>query len=294
MRTIRQLLRNPLSVVGIVLLLFFVVIAAFSPLLARPEPYQLSPYQIPRDGFWQAPRDPGPGHPFGTTQGQFDIYYGIVWGTRTAFRIGLGVVLVGAFVGMTIGAVAAFYGGMIDELLMRLVDVFMSFPFLIAAMVLTTILGKGIYQVMLSLIAFGWMRYARVLRSEILHIKESDYVQAARASGASNRRIVLRHILPNAFYPVLVQATMATGSMVLAASALSFLGVGTEPGYADWGQLISLARNWIMGKGGNPFAYWYTLVYPGMAIFLFVLAWNLVGDALRDILDPRLRGSTHA
>jgi len=277
-------------VTGIVLLLFFVVIGALAPVLAVPKVYQISPYQTPRDGFWQAPRPPTREHPLGTTQGQFDIFYGIVWGTRTAFRIGLGVVAVAACIGVIIGSTAAFYGGMIDEILMRFVDVFMSFPFLIAAMVLTTILGKGIYQVMIALVAFGWMEYARVIRSEILHIKEMEYVQAARAAGASDFRLISRHILPNAFYPVLVQATMATGSMVLAASALSFLGVGTEPGYADWGQLISLARNWIIGQGGNPFKYWYTLVCPGAAIFLFVLAWNLVGDALRDILDPRMRG----
>lgn len=290
MKTLRYLLRNPLSLTGVLLLLFFVAVAGLAPVLAPPEPYQLSPYQIPRSGFWQTPRPPGPGHPFGTTQGQFDIFYGVVWGTRTAFKIGLGVVAVSAFIGVAIGSVAAFYGGMVDEILMRGVDVFMSFPFLIAAMVLTTILGKGLYQMMIALVAFGWMEYARVIRSEILRIRELDYVHAARAAGASDLRVLVKHILPNAFFPVLVQATMATGSMVLAASALSFLGVGTEPGYADWGQLISLARNWIIGRGKNPFEFWYTLVYPGGAIFLFVLAWNLVGDALRDILDPRLRG----
>ena len=114
-----------------------------------------------------------------------------------------------------------------------------------------------------------------------------DYVHAARAYGASDLRLIVLHIIPNAFFPVLVLATMATGSMVLTASALSFLGVGTEEGYADWGQFIAYARNWIVGQPGNPFQYWYTLAFPGAAIFLFVLAWNLVGDTLRDILDPR-------
>jgi peptide/nickel transport system permease protein len=290
-KTLRYMLRNPLALAGVLLLLFFISVAALAPVLAKPQPYQPSAYQMPRDGFWQMPRPPSPGHPFGTAQGQFDIFYGIVWGTRTAFRIGLGVVLVSAVFGVVVGSVAAFYGGIVGELMMRVVDVFMSFPFLIAAMVLTTVLGKGIYQVMLALVVFGWMEYARVIRSEILHVKEMEYVQAARASGAGDLRLIARHILPNSFYPVLVQASMATGSMVLAASALSFLGVGTEPGYADWGQLISLSRNWIIGQGGNPFKFWYTLVIPGLAIFLFVLAWNLVGDALRDILDPRMRGT---
>jgi len=291
MNILRYLLRNPLALTGVVLLTAFVVIAFLAPVITTREPYQISPYQMPRSGFWQRPQPPSPEHPLGTTQSQYDIYYGMVWGTRTAFKIGLGVVLAGALIGTCIGSIAAFYGGMIEELLMRMADVFMSFPFLIAAMVLTTILGKGLPQMMIALITFGWMGYARLIRSEILHIKEMDYIQAARACGASDLRLLVRHILPNSLYPVLVQASMNTGSMVLAASALSFLGVGTEPGYADWGQLIALARNWIMGVSGNPFAYWYTLIYPGIAIFLFVLAWNLVGDALRDILDPRLRGA---
>ena len=290
MKTIRYLLKNPLALTGVVLLSFFILIAILAPMITHREAYQVSPYQMPRTGFWQRPQAPSPGHPLGTTQSQYDIYYGMVWGTRTAFKIGLVVVVIGSIIGLVVGSIASFYGGIVDEILMRIVDVFMSFPFLIAAMVMTTILGKGLPQMMTALITFGWMGYARLIRSEILHIKEMDYVQAARACGAGDLRLVWKHILPNSLYPVLIQATMNTGSMVLTASALSFLGVGTEPGYADWGQLIALSRNWIMGTGGNPFAYWYTLIYPGMAIFLFVLAWNLVGDALRDILDPRLRG----
>ena len=292
MKTLKYMLRNPLSLTGTVLLLFFIAIGSLAPVLTEQQPYQVTPYQMPRDGFWQRPQGPSAEHPLGTTQGQYDIYYGLVWGTRTAFKIGLGVVLTGVLIGTLVGSIAAFYGGLLDETLMRVVDVFMSLPFLIAAMVITTILGKGLYQMMIALAGFGWMGYARLIRSEILHIKEMDYIQAARACGMRDLRLILKHILPNSLFPVLVQATMNTGSMVLAAAALSFLGVGTEVGYADWGQLISLARNWIVGTGGNPFAYWYTIVYPGLAIFLFVLAWNLVGDALRDILDPRLRGAS--
>jgi peptide/nickel transport system permease protein len=186
-----------------------------------------------------------------------------------------------------VGAVAAYYGGMVDEVLMRTVDVFMAIPFLIAAMVLTALLGKGIVPVTIALATFGWMGYARIIRSEMLRIREMDYVHAARTYGASDLRLIALHIIPNAFFPVLVLATMATGSMVLSASALSFLGVGTEEGYADWGQFIAYSRNWIVGQPGNPFQYWYTLAFPGAAIFLFVLSWNLVGDTLRDLLDPR-------
>ncbi|CAN7571437.1 ABC transporter permease [Aminobacter sp. LjRoot7] len=287
MKALRYLARNPVSLLGVAILLAFVLIAIFAPVLAPPQSYQLSPYDTPRAGFLATPQPPSPEAIFGTTQGQYDIFYGIVWGTRTAFKIGLGVVAISVLIGTVVGAVAAYYGGRLDELLMRIVDVFMAVPFLIAAMVLTALLGKGITPITIALTTFGWMSYARIVRSEILRIREMDYIHAARSYGASDLRLIVLHILPNAMFPVLVLATMATGSMVLSASALSFLGVGTEEGYADWGQFIAYSRNWIVGQPGNPFQFWYTLAFPGAAIFLFVLSWNLVGDALRDMLDPR-------
>jgi len=174
---------------------------------------------------------------------------------------------------------------------MRITDIFYAFPFLVGAMVLTTILGRGLTNVMVALVALGWMGYARLIRGDILQIREADYVQAARAAGANSLRLIWRHILPNAIWPVVVQGTMSMGSIVITAAALSFLGVGAPLGYADWGQLISYARNWILGLYGNPLAYWYVVIYPSIAITLFCLSWNLVGDALRDILDPRLRGT---
>ncbi len=140
---------------------------------------------------------------------------------------------------------------------------------------------------MLAIIFFGWMTYARVIRGNILAVKEFEYAIAARTIGASNMRILFRHLMPNAVFPVLVIASMNIGSYVLTFAALSFLCLGAQRGYADWGQMISFARNWIPSLAN----YWYIVVYPGMAIILFVLAWNLVGDALRDILDPRLTGS---
>lgn len=287
MKFLRYLGRNPVSLLGVVILLAFVLIAIFAPLLAPPQSFQLSPYDTPRAGFLATPQPPSRDAIFGTTQGQYDIFYGVVWGTRTAFKIGLGVVAISVLIGTVVGAVAAYYGGLAEEILMRIVDVFMAVPFLIAAMVLTALLGKGIWPITIALTTFGWMSYARIVRSEILRIREMDYIHAARSYGASDLRLIVLHILPNAMFPVLVLATMATGSMVLSASALSFLGVGTEEGYADWGQFIAYSRNWIVGQPGNPFQFWYTLAFPGAAVFLFVLSWNLVGDALRDMLDPR-------
>ena len=289
MRTFLKLLKNPLGLSGLLLILFFGIVAILAPVLAPPK-WPHEPYRIPRDGYRAEPRPPGPEHPFGTAEGQYDIFYGCVWGTRTAWYVSTIVVGLSALIGITIGAVAAFYGGWFDEVVMRITDIFYAFPFLVAAMTLTSILGRGVANAMIALVAFGWMGYARLIRGEVLRLKEMDYIQAARALGAPTSRLIVRHILPNAIWPVFVQATMNMGSVVITFASLSFLGVGAPRGYADWGQMISYARNWIIGLHGNPLAYWYTVVYPGAAITLFCLAWNLIGDALRDILDPRLRG----
>jgi len=287
---LKKLFTRPLSLVGFVLLFAFIVIAVIAPWIAPPEfPHQ--PYRIPRDGYWAEPKPPSAEHILGTAEGQYDIFYGVVWGTRTAFRVGLIVTLSGCVIGMVIGSIAAYYGGLIDEILMRVVDVFYTLPYLVAAMVLAVVLGRSLESSMIALICFTWMGYARVIRSEILRIREIDYTHAARALGASNVRILVRHIIPNALYPVFVMVSMNIGSMVIAVSTLSFLGLGAQLGYADWGQMISLARNWMLGSAGDAAAYWFTVVCPGVPIVLFVLAWNLVGDALRDVLDPRMRGS---
>lgn len=289
-RHLRKFLTMPTSAFGIFLILAFALVAVLAPMLAPPR-YTNFPYMIPRDAYVAEPTPPGPDHPLGTTPGQYDIYYGLVWGTRTAFRVGLIVTISVVLIGVTIGSFSAFYGGILDEIIMRIVDIFMTMPFLVAAMVLTTILGTGLDKVMIALIAFGWMGYARLIRGDIKAIKEIDYVQAAKALGASDFRIIMHHLLPNAIFPVFVMATMQIGSMVLTAAALSFLGLGAPLGYADWGQMISFSRNWMLGSHGNPAQYWYAVVYPGLTIVLFVLGWNLVGDAIRDIFDPRMEGS---
>jgi len=288
-KALLKLVRNALGLTGLVLLIFFAVIALIAPLLAQPQ-WPNDPYRIPRDGFRAEPQPPSWDHPFGTTEGQYDIFYGIVWGTRTAWKVSLIVVGSALIIGITLGTISAFYGGWLDEALMRITDIFYAFPFLVAAMTLTSILGRGVTNAMIALITFSWMSYARLVRGEVLRIREMDYVQAARVIGVPVWQILSRHILPNAIWPVFVAATMDMGSIVITFAALSFLGVGAPQGYADWGQMISYARNWIIGLHGNPLAYWYTVIYPGAAITLFCLAWNFVGDALRDILDPRLRG----
>ena len=310
-RILQGLLKTPASIVGSVLILLFVLVALAAPILAPPlNPND--PYTIPRDGFKSQPRPPGtewrvkpPPLPFwweavtgkkewvhllGTSQGQYDIYYGVIWGTRTAFKTGLSVVLATVVIGVVIGSVSAYYGGLLDNILMRIVDVLIILPSLMAtlilAAVLTPMLGRTTLPAMIALIAFGWMGYARIIRGDILSVKERDYVMAARVIGAQDRRILFKHIIPNAIFPTMVLASLGIGDVVLAFAALSFLGIGTDLGYADWGQVLSFARNWMTSLN----TYWYIIVYPGIALVLFVMGWNLLGDALRDVLDPRLRG----
>jgi peptide/nickel transport system permease protein len=309
-RILMGVLRNPLSVIGTSLILFFILVALFAPAIV-PQVNKRDPYLVPRDGFSAVPKAPGTVwtlnapeipfwygltgkdqwvHLFGTASGQWDIFYGVVWGARTALKVGVIIEGITLFIGILIGSLSAFYGGWLDQILQRFTEIFMAFPFLMAALtlsaILTPVLGKGLWPATIALIVFGWMSYSRLIRGDILSVRERDYVMAARVVGAKDSRILLRHIIPNAIYPTLVVASLDIGSIVISFAALSFLGIGTEAGYADWGQLISFARSWIPQLT----RYWYIVVYPGVTLILFVLGWNLVGDALRDIMDPRMRG----
>jgi peptide/nickel transport system permease protein len=285
--TVRQLVKNPLSLVGIILIFIFVIIAIIAPLIAPPPQYR-DPYLIPRDGYSAEPEPPSEEHPFGTTQGQYDIFYGVIWGTRSAFRVGLVVIGIVVAVGILLGSLAGYFGGVIDEIIMRITDIFLAFPALILAMAIVTILGPSLRSVMIALIIVSWPSYARLIRGDILQVREEDYIEASRGLGASNARVIMRHALPNAIYPTLIMASLDIGAVVLAAAALSFLGLGAPEGYADWGQLTSFARNWIVGPSSEPLKFWYAVTIPGLFIFFFVMGWNLLGDAFRDILDPRL------
>ncbi|MCI0394652.1 MAG: ABC transporter permease [Chloroflexi bacterium] len=312
-RLLKGVVTNPLSVTGLIIIALFILTAVFAPVLAPPIRDNWDTSLIPRDGFRSEPQPPGAVwqrdapqtipfwykaltgkdewvHLFGTASGQYDIYYGVVWGTRTALFIGGVVVAASAVIGILIGSIAGFYGGWVDEILMRFVEVFIAFPFLVAALILAAalvpIIGQSIWPASIALIVFGWTTYARLLRGDILSTKEREYVTAARAAGAKDSHLILRHILPNAIFPTLVVLSLDMGSIVLSFAALSFLGVGTPVGYTDWGQIVSFARQWILSLD----VYWYIIVFPGLALLFYGLGWNLVGDALRDILDPKMRG----
>jgi peptide/nickel transport system permease protein len=309
-RILVGMLKTPASIAGMVLVGMFALIAVFAPQIIPSV--GRDPYAIPRDGFKSDPRPMGTAwarnapdipfwykavtgneewvHLFGTSEGQYDIFYGIIWGTRTAFYASLTVTLTTLLIGVIYGSIAAYYGGIVDMVLMRIVDVLSILPGILAALILAAILtpliGKSTIPVMVALIAFGWLGYSRFIRADILSVRERDYVLAARVVGVKNSRILFQHILPNAIFPTLILASMAIGEVVLSFAALSFLGVGVEIGYADWGQLLSFARNWITSLN----TYWYIIAWPGLTLVLFVMGWNLIGDALRDVLDPRMRG----
>ncbi|MFC4453717.1 ABC transporter permease [Deinococcus sonorensis] len=310
----RTFRRNVPARVGAVLISLYVAVALLAPVLAPPQgncrralnltDTQTVPgpmaylrelvappdacLQMPRQGFAAQPKPPTPDTPLGSVGG-YDIRYGLVWGTRTAFFLGLTIVALTVALGGVIGLAAGFFGGLLDDILMRLTDVTFAFPGLILVLVLVAALGPGLQNIIIALSLVSWAGLARLLRSEVLRLRELDYVAAATSLGSPRLRTALRHVLPNALGPVLSIVVLEMGSLPIVAGALSFLGLGTPLGFADWGQLIALAQQWIQGPPGAPFAYWYVTLFPGLCIALYSLGWNLLGDALGEQLDPRNR-----
>jgi peptide/nickel transport system permease protein len=278
---------SPLSIVGVGIVVFFVAVCILAPVIAPPQ--NRDPFIIPFGQFFSGnPDPPNAEHWFGTSTNKIDLFYGCIWGTLYAFRLGLIVISATLLIGVLLGLVAGYYGGLIDELIMRFTDIIIAFPGLILTMALGVALVQTFSKIdaaILAIIIVGWPGYTRLIRAEVLRVRTEDYIEAAKASGASDARVIGRHVLPNAIYPVIIVASLDFGTIVLFAAALSFLGIGAPQRYADWGQLISEAQNWI----SYGFKYWWTYAFPGMFITLFVLGWNLLGDAFRDILDPLYR-----
>jgi peptide/nickel transport system permease protein len=275
---LRALMTNPTTALGMIIIFLLLGMAIFAPYLMPPN--VPDPYQMPRD--WGATRMPPgtPGHPLGTTNQGGDVLYGVVWGSRSSLQMSLIVVSVTVVIGVVIGSIAGIVGGWIDEALMRLVDIFLSIPELIFALAVAAILGPSFTNIILSLCIVFWVKYARIMRAQIILIRQSDYVQAARVMGDSRFNIFRRDILPNASTPIAVQATLDMGNIVLVGATLSFIGL-SESGIAEWGVLVS------EGQAGIASGRWWASTFPGLMIFLWALAFNLVGDGLRDALDPR-------
>jgi peptide/nickel transport system permease protein len=227
--------------------------------------------------------DPSAEHWFGTDALGRDVFSRVIYGARISLQVGLTVVIVSAFIGIIIGAISGFYGGWIDRVLSGYVfNVFLAFPGLLLAIALVAFLGAGLGKLILALCIIGWVGYARVMRGQVLKVREYDFVQAARALGASNLRILFVHILPNAIQPLIVQSSLGMAGAVLSEASLSFLGLGIPPPAPSWGTMIEEARQLFS-------VYPHVLFFPGAAIALTVLAFNFIGDGLREYLDPKQR-----
>ncbi|MCX6653008.1 MAG: ABC transporter permease [Methanomassiliicoccales archaeon] len=284
---------NYTAMAGLFMVVFMVAVALLAPVLAPPTPFT-DPLEIPRDWRFANPIPPGAeGHVFGTGTNGLDMFYGVIWGARTTLVASLFVVLTSAIIGLAIGAVAGFYGGWIDEALMRITDVFLSLPALILAMAITSVLTRSLNNIMLALIIVWWPGYARLMRGQVLIIRESIYVEAARSIGARTSRILFRHIVPNSLSPLVVNVTLDLGAVALTMAGLSFIGFGVPSGFAEWGRMVSDGQLWMppimVIYNGAEYNAWWTWAIPGLFILIFTMGFSLLGDGLRDILDPRTR-----
>ncbi|NHX40389.1 MULTISPECIES: ABC transporter permease [Haloarcula] len=279
--------------------LYTVALMGILALFARPvtiagvtvQPFSLAPYDPSAILYVQgldvsAYEAPSLAHPFGTDGSARDVFSRVLYGGRFSLSIGFIVVFITAAIGLVYGAIAGYYGGRVDEVMMRTLDLIFAFPGLLLALIIVAVLGKGYWELVLAFTAFGWAGYARLIRGEILKVKENEYVMAAKALGARDRRVIFRHVVPNAVAPLIVQASLSIGTVVIGVAALGFLGLGLPPGSAEWGTMLDQTRETIVQGPGGSIPWWVT-VFPGGAIFLFVMSMNLIGDGINDALDAQ-------
>lgn len=266
---------NILAMVSLGFLILLILLAVFAPLICKFDPYQINT----KDRLIGPFRGE---HWFGTDKTGRDVFAQVIYGIRISLKVGFIVSFAAAVLGTIIGAFAGYYGGFIDTMIMRGVDVFLSIPYIITTVVLVGLIGRGVNAVIIALALTGWFVDARVVRATFLSLKEQEFVQAAKALGYSNKRIMFRHILPNALQPVIVYTTLGIGGAILSEAALSFLAIGVLPPEPSWGLLVSQNKG-LMSTAPH------LVFFPGMAIFLTVLAFVLIGDGLRDALDPKMK-----
>jgi len=272
--SLHLLRRSPLSMVGLILISAFVLIAVFAPLLTKYDPIEQDLQSRLQPPCWD--------NPFGRDQLGRDILSRVIYGSRISLRIGITVIAIAATTGTVLGVVAGYLGGIIDEIVMRITDMFLAFPSLILAMAISAALGRSLDNTVIAIGIVAWPTYARLARSQTLSVKEEQFVEAVRSLGASRKRIIFSHILPQCLPSIIIQATLSMGGIMLTAAGLGFIGFGAEPPIPEWGVMISDGRNFIMRE-------WWVSTFPGLAMLFAVLGFNLLGDGLRDVLDPRLR-----
>jgi len=273
-RQFGRLFGNPLSAVGLTLSAAFILMAIAAPLLAPHDPLAMDPSK--------RLAAPSALHWFGTDDGGRDILARVIYGTRSSLLTALGILSLASLIGTSIGLAAGYFGGWVDETLMRITDMFLAFPALVLAMGLAAALGPSLFNAMLATAVVWWPWYARLVRGQALHLKNEAFVEAARVAGASGLRIAVRHILRNCLTPIIVQMSLDIGYAILTLASLSFIGLGAQPPTPEWGSMVSIGRDYFLDQ-------WWIVTFPGLAIFVSVMAFNLLGDGLQESLSPRLR-----
>jgi peptide/nickel transport system permease protein len=276
-RSLRVLVRNRMGMAGASIILIWVIVALAAPIVA------------PYDALAQRVEDrlspPSAQHLFGTDEVGRDVFSRVIYGAQVSLPVGLVVIAFAMLLGGLVGALAGYLGGIFDLLVMRLVDITLAFPSIVLALAIAAALGPSLRNAVIAMILVWWPEYARVMRGQVLSVKNNDFVLAANAIGVPTKSVLLRHIVPNTWTPVIIKASLDAGSAILTIAALSFIGLGAVPPTPEWGAMVSMGR--------FKFYYWWLTAFPGLAILSVVLGFNFLGDALRDALDPRMRASTN-
>ena len=278
--------RNPLGIVGLVIIVLMATLALLAPVLAPASPDGRVPgYNHQRWGVEYVRQFPSADAIMGTDHLGRDVFSRIVHGARISLLIGFVVIGIGITFGLTLGAIAGYFAGVADNIIMRIIDVILAVPNILMAIAIVAALGQGLRSVMIAVGFASIPIYARTVRAQVLIFKEQEFVEAARACGASHLRIIFRHIIPNSLPPIIVEASMGMAGAILAAAGLSFIGLGLQPPTPEWGAMLNEGRAWMLA------GYWHLTVFPGLMIACIIFALNMVGDGLRDALDPKLRSS---
>ena len=271
---LKSLSRNKMAILGLVILILLTLMAIFAPYIA--------PYDYAQQDLAHQFQAPSAEHWFGTDEFGRDVFSRIVYGTRVSLLVGFVSVGIALLVGGSLGAIAGFYGKRVDNVIMRVMDVLLAIPQTLLAIAVAAALGSGLFNLMIAVGISSVPTYARIVRASVMTIRGEEYIEAATASGTNNRKIILKHILPNCVAPVIVQVTLGIAGAILTAAGMSFIGLGIQPPNPEWGNMLSSGRDYIRG-------YAYMTMFPGLAIVITVLSLNLLGDGLRDALDPKLR-----
>lgn len=272
----RRLKRNKMAVLGLIILIILVLLAVFADVIANYDNVVI------KQNLAHRLQGPSAAHWLGTDEFGRDIFARLVHGTRVSLQVGIVAVGISIVIGGILGAVAGYYGGKLDNTIMRIMDIFLAVPSILLAIAIVSALGPSIINLMLAISISSVPSYARIVRASVFSIRDQEFIEAAKAIGASNTRIIFRHIIPNSLAPVIVQATLGVASAILSTAGLSFIGLGIQPPAPEWGSMLSGGRQYLR------YAWWVT-TFPGVAIMITILSLNLLGDGLRDALDPRLK-----